>query len=50
MMLDHMGETEAARPVEGAIFRVVAEGGVLTPDLGGTASTEDLGKAIAAAI
>ncbi len=50
MMLDHLGEAEAAAAVEAAIAEVLAEGGVRTPDLGGNASTEDLGKAIAAVI
>lgn len=53
MMLDHFGETEAAAAVLGAIEHVLATGaerGLLTPDLGGAASTSDLGGAIAARI
>lgn len=50
MMLEHFGETEAAAAILGAIEDVLASGaqtGVLTPDLGGTATTEQLGSAIA---
>jgi len=50
MMLDHFGETAAAAAVERAITEVLAEGGTRTPDLGGNASTKDLGAAITAAI
>jgi len=50
MMLDHLGHPEAAQAVVAAIETVVAEGTVLTPDLGGRASTVEVGKAIAALI
>ncbi len=50
MMLEHLGHGEAARAVEAAIAQVVAEGRALTPDLGGTASTAELGQAIAEAV
>jgi tartrate dehydrogenase/decarboxylase / D-malate dehydrogenase len=50
MMLEHLGHTEAAQAIEDAFKRVIAEGKVLTPDLGGTGTTEQLGKAIADAI
>ncbi len=50
MMLDHLGHAEAARAVEDAIAAVLAEGAALTPDLGGKATTEEMGKAIADAI
>jgi tartrate dehydrogenase/decarboxylase/D-malate dehydrogenase len=46
MMLDHLGHEDAGRAVVEAIERVVQEGKVLTRDLGGTASTADVGKAI----
>lgn len=48
MMLDHLGEKEAARSVEDAIFRVLAASTVRTRDIGGNASTRDVGEAIAA--
>src|SRR5437667_180085 len=46
MMLDHLGHADAARAVVQAIERVVEEGKVLTRDLGGKASTVDVGRAI----
>jgi len=50
MMLEHLGEKDAARAVEDAIFKVIAGRDPLTPDIGGKASTEDMGKAIAAEV
>ena len=50
MMLEHLGEVEAARAVVAALERVVREGRVLTRDLGGTASTVAVGEAIAALV
>ncbi|MGI5816687.1 MAG: isocitrate/isopropylmalate dehydrogenase family protein [Armatimonadota bacterium] len=49
MMLDDLGESAAARAVEGAVRAVVAEGRVRTPDMGGGASCEEMGCAIAEA-
>jgi len=50
MMLEHLGEKQAAHAVEQAIFRVIAGRGPLTPDIGGHAGTEEAGKAIAAEV
>ncbi len=50
MMLDHLGEPEAARAIERAISDVTAQGEVLTPDLGGYASTTQVADAIVAAL
>ena len=50
MMLEHLGHEDAARAVVAAIEQVVREGTPLTRDLGGTASTEDVGKTIATLI
>ena len=50
MMLDHLGHEDGGRAVVQAIERVVQEGKVLTRDLGGTASTADVGKAVTALI
>src|SRR5712672_3935819 len=47
MMLRHLGVSEAADAVETAITDVLAQGTVRTPDIGGTASTKELGAAIA---
>ncbi len=49
MMLEHLGHTEAAEAVMNAIEAVLIEG-PRTPDMGGTATTEELGNAIASAI
>ncbi len=46
MMLDFLGETNAARRVREAVERVTAEGRVLTPDLGGKASTSQVAEAV----
>jgi tartrate dehydrogenase/decarboxylase/D-malate dehydrogenase len=50
MMLDHLGHPEAAAAVVGAIERILQDGRVLTRDMGGTATTAELGKVIAAEI
>jgi tartrate dehydrogenase/decarboxylase / D-malate dehydrogenase len=50
MMLDHLGEKQAARSVEGAIFKVLATSLVRTRDIGGNATTQDMGEAIAAEV
>ncbi|MBN6034417.1 tartrate dehydrogenase [Amycolatopsis sp. 195334CR] len=50
MMLDHLGEGGAARAINAAVEKVLADGSVATPDLGGTATTTDLGTAIADAL
>jgi len=47
MMLDFLGELEAAAKVEKATMKVLEEGKVLTFDLGGRAKTSDMGNAIA---
>lgn len=50
MMLDHLGEFDAAVRLQAAIEKVYAEGKSLTPDLGGTASTQKLADAVIAAM
>ena len=48
MMLEHLGEAEAAAGVVAAIESVVGDpAGQRTPDLGGRATTEDVARAIA---
>jgi tartrate dehydrogenase/decarboxylase/D-malate dehydrogenase len=49
LMLDHLGHAEASAAVLAAIEKVLA-GGPRTPDMGGAARTEDVGKAIAEGI
>ena len=46
LMLEHLGLPEAAMEVTGAIERVLAQTPVRTPDLGGSASTEELTAAV----
>jgi tartrate dehydrogenase/decarboxylase/D-malate dehydrogenase len=48
-MLEHLGEPAAAGAILAAIEKALApgSGAPRTPDIGGTAHTEDLGKAIA---
>lgn len=46
MMLAYLGETEAAAALMKAIEAVTAEGKILTPDLGGTATTQEVAQAI----
>jgi tartrate dehydrogenase/decarboxylase / D-malate dehydrogenase len=50
MMLRHLGEAKVADAVEAAIADVLAKRRVRTPDIGGNASTKDLGQAVAAAL
>jgi isocitrate dehydrogenase (NAD+) len=47
MMLDHLGEHQAADRVRAAVNRVLLEGKKLTRDLGGTAGTTEIAEAIA---
>ncbi|HSL56549.1 MAG TPA: tartrate dehydrogenase [Acidimicrobiales bacterium] len=50
MLLDHLGEAEAAAAVIAAIEGLLRDGGPRTPDLSGTASTTDVGAALAGVI
>ena len=49
MLLEHLGYAEEAAAIMRAIEAVLKDG-PRTPDIGGTAKTEELGKAIAAAL
>lgn len=42
MMLEHLGHPDAAAAVMGAVSTVLAETGARTPDLGGTATTDEV--------
>ena len=48
MMLDHLGHPEAAQAVVDGDRAFLAAGKGLTADLGGRATTAEVGKAIAA--
>lgn len=50
MMLQHLGHQDAHDSIMNAIENVLRDGGNLTRDMGGKASTIELGKAIEAAI
>jgi tartrate dehydrogenase/decarboxylase/D-malate dehydrogenase len=50
MMLEHLGHPDAARAIEEAIETVLVEPSLHTPDMGGKATTADLGGAIAEAL
>ncbi|MEM4652591.1 MAG: isocitrate/isopropylmalate dehydrogenase family protein [Candidatus Nezhaarchaeales archaeon] len=47
MMLSHLGEVEKARAIEAAVDKLILEGRVLTPDMGGTAKTMDVANEVA---
>ncbi len=50
MMLDHLQCPSAAEDLRRAVARTLAPGGPRTPDLGGSAGTRDVGRAILAAL
>ncbi len=50
MLLDHLGEADAADAVGRAVAEVLAEGEVRTADLGGSNRTSEVGMAIASRI
>jgi isocitrate dehydrogenase (NAD+) len=47
MLLDHMGEGDAATRLRGAVTTTIARDNVRTRDLGGSASTADFARAVA---
>ena len=50
MMLEHLGEADAAAAIVRAIEKLLVEGGPRTRDLGGQAGTAELGRALADAV
>jgi 3-isopropylmalate dehydrogenase len=50
MMLEWLGETDKAERLEQAVAAVIREGHVRTYDMGGRASTLEMGRAVAAAL
>ena len=47
MMLDHLGELERAERIRTAVLDTIVQDQVRTRDLGGTATTEEFGTAVA---
>ena len=47
MMLRHIGEEDAAAAIEQSVFDMYREGDVLTPDVGGDATTSEFADALA---
>ncbi len=47
MMFEYLGEDDAAKRLEGAVAEVIKEGKVRTYDMGGSASTLEIGHAVA---
>ena len=50
LMLDHLGLAKSAQAVRDAVAKVLAEGKVKTPDLGGTGTTTQMGDAVVEAV
>ena len=50
MMLEWLGEDDEAKTIERAVMRVLENGRVRTPDLGGSASTEEITVAVLQAL
>jgi tartrate dehydrogenase/decarboxylase/D-malate dehydrogenase len=50
MMLDHLGEKAASSAIMKAVEEVLAKTEVRTPDLGGTATTSEVGQEVARAL
>jgi tartrate dehydrogenase/decarboxylase / D-malate dehydrogenase len=50
MMLDHLGEEQAALDIQKAVVKTLTLGKVKTPDMGGTNKTHEVGDAIAKAL
>jgi tartrate dehydrogenase/decarboxylase/D-malate dehydrogenase len=48
MMIEHLGENDAAKTIVSAVEKVLAEQKLRTRDLGGGADTATCGKAVAA--
>ena len=50
LMLDHLGRTKSAAAIHAAVAKVLKEGKVRTPDLGGKATTTQMADAVVAAL
>ena len=47
MMLDHVGELDRGQRLRDAVRDTIVQDNIRTRDLGGTASTEEFGRAVA---
>ena len=50
MMLEHLGEVEAGTHIQNAIISTLGGGETQTRDMGGAASTDEMGAAVVAAM
>jgi tartrate dehydrogenase/decarboxylase/D-malate dehydrogenase len=50
MMLEHLGQAEAAQAVQATVIEVLSQGAVRTRDMGGRATTAQVGDAVKAAL
>jgi isocitrate/isopropylmalate dehydrogenase len=50
MMLDYLGEKEAAAKIEKAVLNLLKEGKVRTADLGGSSTKREMSEAIASKV
>jgi tartrate dehydrogenase/decarboxylase/D-malate dehydrogenase len=50
LMLRHLGYDDAAKAVEDAMEKVIGDRGIKTPDLGGSATTEEVATAVVSAL
>ena len=50
MMVRHLGHDKAASEIESAVQYLLTEGEILTPDLGGSSSTQSVGDAVVNAL
>jgi isocitrate dehydrogenase (NAD+) len=46
LLLRHLGEVKKATAIETAVLQTLAQGTILTPDLGGTASTDEFASSV----
>jgi len=50
MMVRHLGHDQAAKDIENAVQNLLTKGEILTPDLGGSSSTQSVGDAVVNAL
>ena len=50
MMVRHLGHDQAVKDIENAVQKLLTKGEILTPDLGGSSSTQSVGDAVVNAL